>query len=60
MRSVGVTVEVEMMVGSAMDRVQMLQLTVVVVMGEAVGGGMALEVLFTLEPFAFGGDRELV
>lgn len=58
MRSVGVTVEVEMMVGSAVDRVQVFQL--VVVMGEAVGGGVALEVLLAFQPFAFGGDRELV
>lgn len=60
MRSVGVTVEMEMMVRSAVDRVQMFQLAVVVVMGEAVGSGMALQVLLALEPFAFGGDRELV
>lgn len=57
-RSVRMAVEVEMMVGSTVDRVQMFQL--VVVMGEAVCSGMALEVLLPFEPFTFGSDRKLV
>lgn len=60
MGPVGMSVQMEMMVGSAVDWVQVFELTMVVVVGKPVGGGMTLEVLLTFQPFALGGNRELM